>query len=49
MIFGAIRILILSGRQRKLLVIVVENLQWIDNSCRLVARISPSNQEHRGR
>ena len=32
MIFEAIRILILSGSQRKPLVIVVENLQWIDNT-----------------
>ncbi|MEN8245725.1 MAG: tetratricopeptide repeat protein [Thermodesulfobacteriota bacterium] len=32
MIFEAIRILILSGSQRNPLVIVVENLQWIDNT-----------------
>ena len=32
MIFEAIRILILSGSQRKPLAIVVENLQWIDNT-----------------
>jgi class 3 adenylate cyclase/tetratricopeptide (TPR) repeat protein len=32
MIFEAIRILILSGSQRQPLVIVVENLQWIDNT-----------------
>ena len=32
MIFEALRVLILSGSQVKPLVIVVENLQWIDNT-----------------
>jgi len=43
MIFEAIRILILSGSQRKPLVIVVENLQWIDNTSeQLLAHIVES-------